>query len=171
MDSTTSTPIATASFVWSEDYFNQFFLSFPSQKIAKQVNVWGFRLLVLMGLGFLLIASVSNDLIAGCIGVFMIIYSIFCNRYARSYSGSAIYKTYKMYHDLPVRYKFYNTYFVVEDEYSISTIPYNMLYQIIHSKHGYTLCVGKAIGLFLPESECSDSLSQLLEEKQREINS
>lgn len=80
----------------------------------------------------------------------------------KGFSTSAIFKSYKMYQGLNVKFDFYDSYVVIADKYGSNKLPYELFYAVKSSKYGYVLCVSKVSGYFIPKSKCNEQLTRLI---------
>lgn len=166
MDKLHNDLIATANFEWCEEYFSQFVSIAGNKKLIPMASFRSY-LVLCFGIGMIYVL----ETVSVCLGIFFCLLSIrmFCRIY-KSWSAPAVYKSCKRLHGLAVKYEFYDQALVITDKYGVQTQPYELLWNVKSSKHGYVLLDSKTSGYFIPRKECSESITNLIENIKSNIN-
>ena len=152
MDASYKEPLATVSYVWTKKYYNQY-----SSIMGVKMTTWIVAFNLIMGLLLILAGTIDSVII----GIFVSGISIY---YGGNFAASAIFKSYKMLHELKVQLDFYESYVVISDKYSLTKLPYEVFNSVKSSKYGYVLYNSKISGLFIPKDVCSEQLVKLMEQ-------
>lgn len=160
MEASNKELLATVSYEWTEEYFSQFSSTLRGSIVEKSVRWLPIAWNLIVALFMFMIGS-----------TFFVIFGIFLCGVAfygwnehKGYSTTAIFKSYKMYQGLNVKFDFYDSYVVIADKYGSNKLPYELFYAIKSSKYGYVLCVSKVSGLFIPKGGASEQLVKLIEQ-------
>ena len=145
-------PLFTTEFEYNYDEFKKFSLRLTGKPLMILVICYSLLVLVLG------IATISPVYITLGVLLPVLVFLLYSRKTKR------VYKSNRMFDRLQRVYKFYDTYFVIEDAVNNATVDYSLINKAVFTKTNVYLMIAKNQGYMLLKSNFPEGLEAFLRE-------